>query len=300
MKHLRLFWIVLPLLALAPPVWAEATGGYSGLGRALTQMFFYAVGYLALIITLIVLAVRRKGKALAKVAIIAFAVTIAYPLADMALMQWQKSRVAAAEVRKPAPDLREKTILYVETFERCYNTPCQALIELQKEQPLWTIPVDVFESLDFSQPIDLATVPLAQWEAVPETFNTLELNRDPKGPRPEFDYLVVSRSVYYKNRKSDFADHLPGWPTSAVLGQHLSLTDLAAPIANNTIDLSQIEPDLLSLYISRKARLAPLFVENTMRGSDRGWEWRRSRADWFCGEAANAAPEQYGCRDELD
>jgi hypothetical protein len=131
-----------------------------------------------------------------------FAVIVLYPLADTGLMQYQKSRVAAAEIRKPAPDLADKSILFISLWDRCYNSVCEAILDLRDGAPLWTLTSEQVEAMDFSSPIDLAKLEYSQWIPDPELDNTLVLQPAPKEISPIFDYLIVSRSVYFNNRAS--------------------------------------------------------------------------------------------------
>lgn len=301
MKHLSMPLLLIALSVLATPAVAEATGGYNGLGRALTQLFFYAVAYLTVIITLIVLAVKRRKKPFMTVAAISFGVLILYPLLDTVLIKYQQSRVEGADIRKPAPLLEDKTILYASPWDRCYSGVCEAMLELEDGAPLWALSSAQFEALDFSQPIDLASTPLSQWIQDPDEQNSLLLIDAPEGDRPVFDYFVFERRIFYRNRATGIVENLPQTPKGTFLGQHLSITDLAAPLQENTLDISTLEPDLLTFYISRDARAVPLFVENTITASERDWKWRASRENWYCGDDYQTRTIlQRGCSNSID
>lgn len=284
-------------LLFASPALAEPHG--DALGRALTALVLYGAGYLTVILLLIVLAIRRRKRAFLRVLAVFLAVVLVYPLLDSGLMLYQKARVAAAEIRKPAPDLREKALLFIAFNDRCYHSTCQALLELQGGEPLWTIPPGEAARLDFASPIDLSRVPLARW--MPETAqDPIKLDEQTGGAeRPVFDYVVISRGSYYLSRASSVIDALPQKPSGTLLGDYLSVNDLATPIENNRLDLASAEPELLTFYNARRARKAPLFMENTTYGSDHGRVWRESRADWFCGRGQNLTDAQYDCREAL-
>lgn len=301
MKHLFVASIVAFVLCLgmSMPAFAEAVNGYDGLGRALTQLFVYVLAYLVFVITLIVLALRRKWAGFKTLALAGVTLIILYPLVDIGVIQYQKSRVAQAEIRKPTPDLVGKSILFISLWDKCYNSVCQAMLDLREGAPLWTLTTEQVEAMDFTAPIDLASLDYYQWVPDPELDNTLILQPAPKESSPVFDYLIVSRAVYYKNRASPIMTALSQRPVGTLLGNHLSITDLAAPIEGNQLEVAALEPDLLSLYISRKARRAPLMIENTISGSDRSWRWRAERAAWYCGEGNERTEAQFRCTDRI-
>lgn len=289
--------VIAVLLLLAGSAQAEAFG--DTLGRALTAIALYGLGYLAFLLLLIVLAVRQRRRSFMRVLAAGLAVILVYPLLDSGLLFYQKARVSAAEIRQPAPDLRERSILYIGFEERCQYTMCEALVTLQGGAPLWTIPPDVAAMLDFARPIDLSRIALARW--MPRTAETgITLNEVLDGiRRPVFDYVVISQQPHYLNRASSVMKALPQAPTGTLLGDRLSVTDLAAPLEGNRLDLASIRPDLLTFHIARRARRAPLFLEHVTYGSALGWAWRESRADWFCGSGPGLTDAQDNCRHAL-
>ena len=297
----RIATITLIALAL---VWvahaAQAEANYDNLGRALAQFAFAALAYLAFGITLLVLAIRRNWRLLRRVMLAGALAAIVFPLADTLLLKWQQSRVAAAEIRGQAPDLSANGVLYISQSDHCSRNMCGALMQLRVQAPLWVMPEEVTRVTDFSAPVDLATVPLMLRVADPDGHNTFVLVAPSDADqRPVFTHVVTDRRPYYRHRAGPIETHLGAMPNKTLLGDRLIVGALVAPVEGNRLDLKELFPDYLSLNITRDAFRVPLFPEHTAYGSDYGYEWRRERADWFCGHSPQS-DAAYKCRRMLE
>ncbi len=281
------------LLVSALPAQAEAIN--YDYGKALLVLLGYAVLYLGVAITLLVLAVRRKWRRFRRVALAAAAVLVLFPLLDMALYAWQNARIANAQVRATAPRLIDKTVLFISPEGRCMFTPCQGLAALQDGDPLWTIAPETLDTLDLSQPIDLATVPMSWWVQDPDAFNDYQLKPASGGERPTFDYVIYARSAFYLARSGAIEAALPHMPTATLLGDKLYVLDFAAPLTSNQLSLAQLKPDLLNFYNARTAYKVPLFIEHYAGSAAHSYDWRTDRANWYCGEGAGLTRAQQKC-----
>jgi len=284
-------FLTMPLLGTA----ANAESFGNDLGEALALFAVTAIAYLAFFITLVTLAVLKQKRALLAVAGIGLTIIVVLPMIDTALMSWQNTRVAKAQISKPASDLRRKTLLYLSTTDRCNYQICEALMHLRGGAPMWVIAPENLGKLNLKTAIDLSKVPLSQMVLNPDGHNSFMIKEPPKGEaRPFFDYVIIDQSPYYLSRTGLIENALHLMPTSFALGDYLVLETLAAPILNNHLDLGHITPDYLTFYNARKAYKAPLFPENTVTGSWRNYDENRDRQDWFCGSGERTA-EQYDC-----
>ncbi|NSX55834.1 hypothetical protein [Parasulfitobacter algicola] len=301
MKHFFSYFLAVFLLFLSVvAVLAEATGGYSGLGDFIMMALAMLILYLVTAVALLVFAIKGMWRAFSIWGGLVFVLTILYPLIDVTLMSWQTPQVERAEIKKDLPDLREKQILYITTSDRCWSDICDAISALKNRSAVWVMPPDVVVELDFSEPIDLATIDLVQWRHVENghSLNIIEKNQLPA--RPVFDYVILARQPYYLTKTSSIEPNLPVFPTILGMKDKLILNVMAAPLTDQKLILNQLKPDYLTYRMQRKAVLPPLFPENTMYPERLDYyDLRRETIDAFCGKHRQT-PEQRDCARELN
>ncbi len=175
------------VMMAAQPALAEPS--FDGLGQALAMFALASILYLALAIALITLAVTRNKKGFWSVAAVGVGIALVVPTLDSVLLGWQERRVANAEIRKPAPDLRAKQLLFISPTGACNWGLCAAMMQLRGEVPMWGLTPEAIAELDLSQPIDLTTVPLQHYVADPDGFRTYTAQPAPaEAARPAFDF----------------------------------------------------------------------------------------------------------------
>ncbi|WP_371224112.1 hypothetical protein [Roseovarius sp. 2305UL8-3] len=286
------------ILMAAQPAWAEPS--FDGLGQALALFALVSILYLALIIALITLAVTRKKRAFWMLAAAGVVVAFVLPALDSALLAWQERRVAGAEIRKPAPDLRDKQVLFINPTSECSRGLCAALMLLRDEAPMWGLTPEAVAGLDLGQPIDMTTAPLQRYVAEPDGFRSYFAQPAPADAvRPEFDYVIIAQRPFFRSRAGAVEEALRQMPSGTLLGDKLLLQALAAPLMDQMLDLGALDPDYLTFYVPRSAFAPPLFPENTTYGTSLTYEWREDRKDWFCG-TEDLSDAQYECRRVLD
>lgn len=283
---------------VARPALAEPN--FDGLGQALALFALASILYLALAIALVTLAVTRNKKRFWVVAATGVIITLVLPAIDSALLAWQERRVANAEIRRPPPDLRDKQVLFINPTSDCNRGLCAAMMVLRGETPMWGLSPDAVAELDLTQPVDLTKLPLQQYAPEPGGFRSYFARPAPTGAaRPEFDYVIIAQSPFYRSRAGAVEAALTQMPSGTLLGDKLLLQALAAPLSDQILDLGALAPDYLSFYVPRSAFAPPLFPENTTYGTSITYEWREDRKDWFCG-TDDLSEAQYECRRVLD
>ena len=285
-------------LGFSTPALAEAS--YDGLGQALAMFAVSGLAYLAFLIWLIVLALKRQKRMFLIVLAAGALVSLVVPAIDSGLLAWQRGQVTKAEISRDPPDLRKKTLLYISPREACNLGICPALMQLTGEAPMWALTANSLDALDLSQPVDLSAVPLQQYVAMADGIRSYQLQTpDTQTERPVFDYVVIAREPFYLSRGGALEAAIRQMPTGTFLGGYLNLNALAAQVQENQLNFATLQPDYLSLYISRSAYLPPLFPENTTYGSRRSYDWKAERANWFCG-GEDLGKTQINCRNSLD
>ncbi len=111
--------------------------------------------------------------------------------------------------------------------------------------------------------------------------------------------MIIAQRPFFRSRAGAVEAALPQMPSGTLLGDQLLLQTLAAPLSDQLLDLSTLQPDYLSFYVPRSAFAPPLFPENTVYGTSITYEWRADRQDWFCG-TEGLSKSQSGCRRVLD